>query len=83
MAAAGGKALGGRPPTLGCATNGLNWIHDPLGQNRVAQHHGLKTVMYGNDYCTQLRIGIIMRLDPFERGLIKLSVKYLNVPIRF
>ena len=56
MGAAGGvKVLGGWPPTLGRSQSGLNWIHGPLGQNRVAQHHGLKTLLYGNDDCAKLR----------------------------
>jgi hypothetical protein len=40
----GGRPQGywGRAATLGCVPNGPNLIHDPLGQNRVTQHHGQK-----------------------------------------
>ena len=33
----------GRAPTLGRIHNGLYMIHGPLGQNKMAQHHGQKT----------------------------------------
>ena len=50
MVVAGGhKYKGGRPEefrscplSLRRAAKGLNWIHGPLGQNRVAQHCELK-----------------------------------------
>jgi hypothetical protein len=49
VAARGFINMGGRPQgywghaaTLGCVPNGPNLIHDPLGQNRVTQHHGQK-----------------------------------------
>ena len=49
VVARGHKYKGGRPEefrsrplSLRRAAKGLNWIHGPLGQNRVAQHHGLK-----------------------------------------
>jgi hypothetical protein len=40
----GGRPQGsrGRAPTLGRVLNGPNLIHDPLGQNTVAQHPGQK-----------------------------------------
>jgi len=37
-----GRATTGAPPTLGRVQTGLNWIHGPLGQNRMAQYCRLK-----------------------------------------
>jgi hypothetical protein len=40
----GGRPQGywGRAASLGSVPNGPNLIQDPLGQNRVTQHHGQK-----------------------------------------
>ena len=83
----GGRPQGywGRAATLGCVPNGPNLIHDPLGQNRVTQHHGQKRQEMSreenNDY-GGLRTDMTIIPDPYESRLDKLSMLCLNIPIR-
>ena len=76
------KGCWGRPPTLGRVLSGLNLIHGPLGKNKMTHHRGQKTSRYKIDDCGRLRTDMDVRSDPLESRLDKLSMKYLNGPIR-
>ena len=87
--AKGYKNMGGRPQgcwgcsrTLGSVHNGLNLIHDPLGQNKMTQHRGQKTSRYKIDDCGRIRTDMDVRSELLESRHDNLSTKYLNSPIR-
>jgi hypothetical protein len=48
----------------------------------MTQHRGQKTCRHKIDDCGRLRTDVDVRLDPLESRLDKLSMKYLNGPIR-